>query len=409
MEHIYNFFNNSIKKIFFSIKDSFCPENDGRKLGVCIRSVREIPKNEYKKLKCLKKRDDNYVLNETEYMNRAVELLSYPSELRISIETRCNFNPPCVYCDWEYAKRLEVNDLYNIFSLNVFEELGLYYENAIKVVDCSYGEPFLHPDFKNILNKLDEDKKHFEFTTNGSLLNNNNQNLVLGKDIHMYISIDANNAITYSHYRNNCFDLIVKNLIELCKRKKNYNNLPEVTISFLAMKSNYHEIEGFIQLCKKIGVDSVKVRFLDKYNTLNDKTTVRGEWSFEYKKEILNYSEIKRVSTLAKKNAAKEKIDLWIDDVSEDDEKEVFCDEPWKKVNFLKRGIMPCCFARVPLIDNIPTELNVFEKINYTLKSQLFGELRGSLASGDYPKFCKAVNCPMVRQKGNNRVKKIIR
>lgn len=395
-------FPEKTKQVCFEIEKIFKPENDNRDLGICIRSIKKIEKNQYGEMKALMKRNANELLNEQEFRKRELIPQSYPPGLRISIERRCNFNPPCVYCDWEYVKNLEKKIDSGEFSLPLFDELGQYYENAAEVVDCSHGEPFLHPEIGKILEKLSADKKHFEFTTNGSLLNAQNQELLLGKDVHMYVSIDASNEVTYSHYRNNCFNLIVENLKTLCKKKRQHENLPEVTVSFLAMTSNYHEIRDFIILCKNIGVDSVKVRFLDRYSNLKEKSTLRNNFLFVYKDQMLSDEEIEKASEEIIKIAKEEKVKLWVDQLEQSTEE--ICDEPWRKLYFFNRGVMPCCFARVPLIEDVPVHMNMQEKIRYVFASPQFQKLRQELAEGKIPQYCQQFNCPLVRAKANNNM-----
>ena len=148
--------------------------------------------------------------------------------------------------------------------LSVFKELGPFFERAEEVVDCGYGEPLLNPNLEAILEEVAKIGARFEMTSNGHLLDWNNRSKLLGKDITLYISIDAATEAGYRRLRHGSLDRVVKNIQALCEEKRNYKNLPKTIVSFIAMRSNLAEFDSFLDRMAEIGVDAVKVRGLSE-------------------------------------------------------------------------------------------------------------------------------------------------
>ena len=81
---------------------------------------------------------------------------------------------------------------------------------------------------------------------------------MLGKNLMLYVSIDSATAAGYARYRNDRFDDVIANLTALCREKKAHDDLPRVFASFIAMRSNVHELPAFFALMREVGVDEIK-------------------------------------------------------------------------------------------------------------------------------------------------------
>jgi hypothetical protein len=124
--------------------------SDTRELGLMLRSAESF--DDAHAFKVLTKTPRNLRLNQREFLTGAATLKSFPPQLRISMEVRCNLpelDQACVYCAWDHAKMVEAGS--PPFTYQTLRELGAFYDCAVEVVDCSIGEPAMHKDFGKIV------------------------------------------------------------------------------------------------------------------------------------------------------------------------------------------------------------------------------------------------------------------
>ena len=374
---------------------------ESRELGVMIRAC--SPFRNLRMYELIRKKMTNKCENVREFLSEASRLNSLPTRLRIDIETRCNMLPRCSYCEWEFAKEMEKHSRLGE-PLSVLEELEPLLEYAEEVVDCSIGEPFLHPDLGAILDKIADIGAHMEMTSNGHLLDRKNRSKLFGKDITLYVSVDAATEAGYRRFRHGSLDRILKNVKALSEERRNHKNLPKIAVSFIAMRSNVAEFEPFLDRMAEIGVDGVKVRSLYEKPQMPLDVTELGSRGFDYQSEILPLADHLRFLDFAEACAANKGMKL----ISEhdfcrelDETVGPICNEPWQSLHVLKRGLIPCCFSRTPLASwerrgNRPLMQFVAEVWN----GGLMREMREALAVGEFHDMCKmGSGCPIVKRK----------
>jgi len=78
------------------------------------------------------------------------------------------------------------------------------------------------------------------------------------------IALDGATEETHLEYRKGAdFDLIIKNIKDLCRAKKLLGNKPpSINVQFIVMKHNEHEIPKIKELCKELNVDSLIIKTL---------------------------------------------------------------------------------------------------------------------------------------------------
>ena len=183
----------------------------------------------------------NAVLNTREALEGRAELASTPTNLGIDMHGACNVKPPCVYCDWDYAKAQEQDNVDAPFNLDTLGDYGPFFENAESLVNCSIGEPFMMKDFDALLDRFADGNKAVEITTNGQILTDRNVARLVGRRIELYVSLDAATAGTYARLRNDTFDRILGNLRRLVAVKGGRGGLPRLHLVFMPMQVNRHE------------------------------------------------------------------------------------------------------------------------------------------------------------------------
>ena len=128
------------------------------------------------------------------------------------------------------------------FTRETLDEWGDLFDNAANLVNCSIGEPFMMKNFDELLDAFGEQGKSLEMATNGQILTDKNVQKLLGRRVHLYISLDAATPDTYAKLRNDKFDRILVNLRRLIAAKGGRAGLPKVHMVFMPMRVNVHEL-----------------------------------------------------------------------------------------------------------------------------------------------------------------------
>jgi pyruvate-formate lyase-activating enzyme len=395
----------------------------------------------------------NGVANIREMLDGETALQSTPQLLGIDLHGVCNVKPPCVYCDWDTSKDLEGDYVDTPFTRETLEEYGAFFDNAVELVNCSIGEPFMMKNFDELLDVFGDTGKVLEVATNGQILTDRNIERLLGRDIDLFISLDAATPETYAKLRNDTFERIIDNLRRLIKAKGGIGNLPRVHLIFMPMRVNVHELEAFVELCADLQVDRMVLRPLNYAEGL-DLDWDRGGHRFKYEDELLPFDQLITVSaralelgshrgvvvadqldfggamqeafakeyastrsataaeiderdeeagataelessesprdvTEAKANAAP--LPIVDDPPSIGAEQVPLCTEPWKSLYILRRGILPCCYGGHPI-----GSMNDFDQV---WNSPILRDIRKDLAEGRFHSYClNSPSCPIVRK-----------
>lgn len=387
-----------------NVKKHFVPgDGDTRCLGMCIRDVKGIDKEKFDELKWLEKKRENAYGNRIEY-EQGKEILSYyPTQLAIATEDRCNIGErqPCAYCDYKWAIRDAKKHPRKLLSMNNLDDYGDFLRYSDKVVDCSIGEPFMNKDFISIIEKITTDKK-LSFTTNGQFFVEKNIQALLGKDIDMYISIDAADAEMYSHYRNDKFDDIITNLRRLCSLKKEHNNLPIVYVSFIVMNSNKRIVRQWVKLMHDIGVDVLILARLNKAVSQDAAQPImKNGYEFIYENEVISDDDYDVATEEAQKEADKLGMKLinrsqHFIDIPQNGAP--ICSDPWKSAYLLSKGISPCCYGSIIASwSQKPNDMSYFEYAKSVFNGEQMKDIRKHLAKGEFSSYCLSIkSCPIV-------------
>jgi len=131
------------------------------------------------------------------------------------------------------------------------------------------GEPFLNPNFLDLIKQAKEKKIYTATSTNGHFISKQTaKNIVESKLDRLIISIDGLTEETYTNYRvhGNLNKVLegAKHIIEAKKELKSAT--PHVIFQFLVVKQNEHEIDQIIQLGKEMGADEVRLKSAQVYD-----------------------------------------------------------------------------------------------------------------------------------------------
>ncbi len=291
-------------EISLSLNKVFPPRyhpGDGRELGVRVGPLEfhDDPARHDEFLFFL----DNAVRNFEEMVDGRDELRSYPLNLGIDLYSKCNIKPPCVYCLWDKMKVLEGPHRDLVVDDRTLESYGPFFKAARNLVNCSFGEPLLHPRFVEIMDLCRRHGKFLELSTNGQAFTDRTVRALIGKHVYLYVSLDAATAETYAKIRNDRWDEILPNLERLSRERKAAGGFPKLFMVFMPMRVNLGDLEEYFKLCRRLEADALVLRPL--LYLWNPKIEAeRGGYHFDYKKEMLERPEaedvIRRCEILSK-------------------------------------------------------------------------------------------------------------
>lgn len=237
---------------------------------------------------------ENAQLNYGEMLAGKTELSSFPLNLGIDLYGKCNIKPPCVYCLWDRMKILEGELADLVIDDRTLESYGPFFKSARNLVNCSFGEPLLHPRFQEILESIGRHGKFLELSTNGQAFTERTVRALVGKPVYLYVSLDAATPETYAKIRNDRWEGIIPNLELLNQERKKAGNFPKLFMVFMPMRVNRQDLEPYFQLCRHLDADSLVLRPL--LYLWNPKIEAdRGGYHFDYKKEMLSREEVEEI------------------------------------------------------------------------------------------------------------------
>ncbi len=134
------------------------------------------------------------------------------------------------------------------------------------------GEPYLHPQFLELVQYASSQKIYTATSTNAHYLNEEmaKKTIQSGLD-RLIISIDGTTQDTYEAYRvGGKLDKVIEGAKNIIRWKKELKSLtPFVVFQFLVVKPNEHQIDEVNRLAREIGVDHVALKTAQIYDYKN--------------------------------------------------------------------------------------------------------------------------------------------
>jgi radical SAM protein with 4Fe4S-binding SPASM domain len=135
------------------------------------------------------------------------------------------------------------------------------------------GEPYLNPDFLEMVKYASDKGIYTATSTNAHYLNDSvaKRTVESGLD-RLIISIDGTTQDVYKQYRvGGNIDKVIAGAKNIVKWKKTLNSkTPFVFFQFLVVKPNEHQIEDIKRLAKEVGVDEVRFKTAQIYEYETD-------------------------------------------------------------------------------------------------------------------------------------------
>lgn len=165
------------------------------------------------------------------------------------------------------------------------------------------GEPYLNPDFLDMVKYANNKKIYTATSTNAHYLNDANAKKTIESGLdRLIISIDGTTQDTYEQYRiGGNLEKVLEGARNIVKWKKNLNKTrPYVVFQFLVVKPNEHQTEEVKKLAREIGVDDVAFKTAQVYDYENGNTLIpenekysryrkQDDGTFALKNKLLNH------------------------------------------------------------------------------------------------------------------------
>jgi radical SAM protein with 4Fe4S-binding SPASM domain len=160
--------------------------------------------------------------------------------------------------------------LKNDFFRETIDEI---HEHLTYLIFYFQGEPYLNPDFLDMVKYASSKKIYTATSTNAHYLNDDaaKKTVESGLD-RLIISIDGTTQEVYKQYRvGGNLEKVIEGARNIIKWRTALNSkTPFVFFQFLVVKPNEHQIEEIKKLAAEIGVDEVRFKTAQVYDYEND-------------------------------------------------------------------------------------------------------------------------------------------
>jgi radical SAM protein with 4Fe4S-binding SPASM domain len=192
----------------------------------------------------------------------------FPISISIEPTTSCNLRcPECPSGKREFTRPT------GMLQKNFFKDtIDALYKETLYLIFYFQGEPYLNPDFLEMVNYASSKNIYTATSTNAHFLDDANarKTVECGLD-RLIISIDGTTQDTYEQYRigGNLKKVIegAENIVRWKKELK--SKTPHIIFQFLVVQPNQHQIKEVEDLAKKIGVNEVLFKTAQIYDYVN--------------------------------------------------------------------------------------------------------------------------------------------
>ncbi len=187
--------------------------------------------------------------------------------IAISIEPTTSCNLRCPECPSGLRSFTRPTGMLqeNLYKKTI-DELS---ETLLYLIFYFQGEPYLHPNFLDLVKYASQKGIYTATSTNAHYLSDENAKKTVESGLdRMIISIDGTTQEVYEQYRvgGNLEKVIegTKNILHWKKELK--SKTPHVIFQFLVVKPNQHQLEEVRKLAKELGVDEIGFKTAQIYD-----------------------------------------------------------------------------------------------------------------------------------------------
>jgi radical SAM protein with 4Fe4S-binding SPASM domain len=225
------------------------------------------------------------VANPTNHTNcKKIVMESLPSCFYIASVKGCPYS--CAMCPEHYTKPQNISE-------DLLRKIEPYFNNLKVLGIHGGGEPLLG----NIGYFVEQSIKHsfvLHMNTTGFFLSKKISDMLLKTKLSIKFSIHAGKPDTYRKIMGQDFEKVLENIAYLVKKDREENKNSDFGFSFIVMKENIDEIEDFLKIAHKSGVENVRfMRLKPNQQILQGVKMPDREFEFNYYEQ--SNSKVKRI------------------------------------------------------------------------------------------------------------------
>jgi len=222
-----------------------------------------------------------------------------PISISIEPTTSCNLRcPECPSGLRSFTRPTGMLD--NSFFKEIIDQL---HKDTLYLTFYFQGEPFLHPDFLDMVNYASAKNIYTATSTNAHYLDDKRakETVESGLD-RLIISIDGTTQETYEQYRiGGTLQKVLDGAKNIVKWKKELKSkTPHVIFQFLVVSHNEHQLIDLNRIARETGVDEVALKTAQVYDFENGNTLIpknekyaryirQANGTFKLKNKLLNH------------------------------------------------------------------------------------------------------------------------
>ena len=192
----------------------------------------------------------------------------FPFALSIEPTTACNLGCPACPSGLKAFSRPTGK-----IDLNLHQQWLAQVSGTVFYINYYFqGEPFLHPQFLELIREAKRQKIYTATSTNAHFIDQNKAKEIVASGLdRLIISIDGLTQETYESYRvHGKLDKVIAASKSLVAAKKEANSsTPHLIFQFLVVKANEHQVNEVQQLASEIGIDEVRFKTAQVYDYVN--------------------------------------------------------------------------------------------------------------------------------------------
>lgn len=149
------------------------------------------------------------------------------------------------------------------------ETINELYRDLTCLIFYFQGEPYINPNFLQMVQYAHAKNIYTITSTNGHFLNSENARKTVESGLdRLIISVDGTTQQTYEAYRKEGkLDVVLQGARNVIYWKKQLKSrTPHVIFQFLVVRPNEHQIPDIYRLAQEIGVDEVKLKTAQVYD-----------------------------------------------------------------------------------------------------------------------------------------------
>lgn len=188
-----------------------------------------------------------------------------PMTISLEPTTACNLRCPECPSGLRAFSRPTGNLKKDFFTKTIDE----VHKNLLYLIFYFQGEPYINPDFLEMVSYAKKKGIYTITSTNGHFLNDKNAKRTIESGLdRLIISVDGTTQETYENYRKEGkLESVLQGARNVVKWKKELkSSTPHIIFQFLVVKPNEHQIPEIYKLADEIGIDEVKLKTAQVYD-----------------------------------------------------------------------------------------------------------------------------------------------